>query len=59
NVVIVDDVLSTGATMKHAIEAVKKEGGTPRLAVVIVNKRADDFIDGIPLRALIRARAVH
>jgi len=59
NVVIVDDVLSTGATMKHAVEAIKKEGGIPKIALVIVNKRAEDTIEGIPLRALIRARAVH
>ena len=58
NVVIVDDVLSTGATMKHAIEEVRKEGGTPVLALVLVNKDADNSISGIPLRALIRARAV-
>ena len=58
NVVIVDDVLSTGATMKHAIEEVRKEGGNPVLALVLVNKITDNSIAGIPLRALIRARAV-
>jgi orotate phosphoribosyltransferase len=58
NVVIVDDVLSTGATMKHAIEEVKREGGTPVLALVLVNKIAENSIAGVPLRALIRARAV-
>lgn len=58
NVVIVDDVLSTGSTMKHAIDDVKKEGGTPILCLVLVNKQGQNSINGVPLRSLIRARAV-
>jgi len=58
NVVIVDDVLSTGETMIHAIEDVKKEGGIPLLALVLVNKASQDNIDGVPLRGLVRARVV-
>ena len=58
NVVIVDDVLSTGSTMKHAIDDVKKEGGSPILCLVLVNKQGQNSINGIPLRSLIRARAV-
>ncbi len=57
-VVIVDDVLSTGETMKKAIEDVKKAGGEPVLCVVLVNKTPWDEINGVPLRALIRARAL-
>jgi orotate phosphoribosyltransferase len=58
NVVLVDDVISTGETILKAIEAIKKEKGEPILAVVIVNKTAKDEIDGIPIRALIRARLI-
>jgi orotate phosphoribosyltransferase len=58
NVVIVDDVLSTGATMRHAIEDVKRNGGIPLLAMVLVNKMEAENVSGVPLRALIRARAV-
>ncbi len=58
NVVIVDDVLSSGSTMKHAIEDVKKEGGTPILALVLVNKASENSVGGVPLRALVRARTV-
>jgi orotate phosphoribosyltransferase len=58
NVVLVDDVVSTGETILKAIEAIKKEKGEPILAVVIVNKTAKDEIDGIPIRALIRARLI-
>ena len=55
-VVIVDDVLSTGETMKKAIEDIKRAGGEPVLALVLVNKTQWDEIEGVPLRALIRAR---
>lgn len=58
NVVIVDDVLSTGSTMRHALEDVKKAGGTPILALVLVNKMSENSVNGVPLRALVRARAV-
>ena len=58
NIVIVDDVVSTGSTATEAIDFVKKEGGTPVLAIVLINKKADDEINGVPLRALIRARPV-
>lgn len=58
NVVIIDDVLSTGATMRHAIEDVKKEGGNPLMSIVLVNKRGENKVLGVPLRALIRAIAV-
>lgn len=56
--VIVDDVVSTGDTLKATIEAVHESGGTPVLAVVMVNKTGHDDLDGIPLRALIRARSI-
>jgi len=55
DVVIVDDVLNTGGTMRGAIDEVQKQGGRPVLALVLVNKTEKDEIDGVPLRALIRA----
>jgi len=33
-------------------------GGTVVLAVVLVNKTAQDELAGVPLRALIRARSI-
>jgi len=57
-VVIVDDVLSTGETMRKAITDVKNSGGVPVLALVIVNKTTNDEIDGVPLRGIIRARVL-
>ena len=57
-IVIVDDVVSSGGTATEAIDYVKKEGGTPVLVTVLINKKADDEINDIPLRALVRARPV-
>jgi len=57
-VVIVDDVVSTGETIKAAISDVHDVGGTTILAVVLVNKTAHDELAGVPLRALIRARSI-
>ena len=58
NIVIVDDVVSTGATTKEAIDFVRKQNGNPVLVIVLINKKADNNLEGVPLRALIRARPV-
>ncbi len=58
NVVILDDVVGTGVTFKSAIKAIKAEKGKPVLCLAMLNKRAQNSIDGVPLRALIRARVI-
>ena len=58
NIVIVDDVISTGSTVKEVINFTKEQKGNPVLIMTLINKKADDELDGIPLRALIRARPV-
>jgi orotate phosphoribosyltransferase len=57
-VVIVDDVIGTGNTMRQVLATLKEAGATPVLVVVVVNKTGHDDIQGVPLRALIRARAM-
>jgi len=57
-IIIVDDVLSTGQTIKGAIADIKESGGVPVLVLVIVNKSSMNEIDGVPLRGLIRARSL-
>ena len=57
-VVIVDDILSSGDTIKGAIADIQEGGGSSVLAVVMVNKTEHDTIDGVRLRALIRARTI-
>jgi len=58
NIVIIDDVISSGSTAEEVIEFVKAREGVPVLAMVLINKKADNEIDDVPLRALIRARPV-
>jgi len=58
NVVFVDDVVGTGETFKSAIKATKAEKGKPALCVALLNKRIQNSISGVPLRALIRARVI-
>ncbi len=58
NVLIIDDVVGTGETLKSAIKATKAEKGKPVLCTCVINKKAFNEIDGVPLRGLIRARAL-
>lgn len=58
NVVIVDDVISTGYVAKCAIADLKKEGANPLLMVIMVNKTPLYELDGVPVRSLIRARTI-
>ena len=57
-VVIVDDVISTGETLKVAIESLRENSAKAVLISVLVNKTALDSLEGVPLRALFRARAI-
>lgn len=58
NVIIVDDVISTGSTAKEAINFIKEKKGIPVMIMVLINKKPDDELENVPLRALIRARPV-
>lgn len=58
NVVIVDDVVGTGETFRSAIRAIKENNGKPILCIAILNKRTQNSISNVPLRALIRARVI-
>ena len=58
NIVIIDDVISTGSTTAEAIEYIRSKNGRPALIVVLINKKADDELSGVALRSLIRARPV-
>lgn len=57
-ILIVDDVVSSGDTIKAAISDIHDLGGTAVLAVVLVNKTVQDELSGVPLRSLIRARSM-
>ena len=53
-VVIVDDLLSTGETMRRTIQTLQDSGANVALCIVLVNKTEDNEVSGIPLRGLIR-----
>jgi orotate phosphoribosyltransferase len=58
NVVLIDDVVGTGETFTSAIKAIKAEKGKPVLCIAVLNKRSQNSIGDVPLRALIRARVI-
>ena len=53
-VVVVDDVLSSGETMKRTIQTLQEGGAEVVLSVVMVNKTEENTVSGVPLRGLIR-----
>jgi len=57
-IVIVDDLLSTGETMRGVIESMQSEGADVALCMVLVNKTEKNEIAGVPLRGIIRAVSV-
>ena len=57
-VIIVDDVYSSGTTMQKTASDLKASGADVKMCMVLVNKSWDDDVDGVPLRALIRAATV-
>ncbi len=53
-VVVVDDVLSSGETMRKTIKTLQDGGAEVVLSIVLVNKTEDNAISSVPLRGLIR-----
>ncbi len=58
NIVIIDDVASTGETLKRTVSDVRNEGGNPVLLIVVASKVPEDEILGVRMRSLIRTRLV-
>ncbi len=58
NIVVIDDVISTGETMKRTISDIKKQGGNVSLCIVLVSKLSVDEINGVRIRSLIRTTLV-
>ncbi len=57
-VVIIDDVYSSGTTMKKTSADLSSAGADVKMCMVLVNKSWDDDVEGVPLRALVRAATV-
>ncbi|GAA5819648.1 MAG: orotate phosphoribosyltransferase-like protein [Methanobrevibacter sp. CfCl-M3] len=53
-VVIVDDVVTSGNTLKEVISIVKQQGGIPIAAAILVDKIGISEIDRVPIESLIK-----
>jgi HTH-type transcriptional regulator, activator of D-glucose/D-fructose catabolism len=52
--IIVDDVITSGKTLREAVEYLRGHGATPLAIWVIFDKRGLREIDGVPVKALFR-----
>ncbi|HMK15837.1 MAG TPA: phosphoribosyltransferase family protein, partial [Methanomicrobiales archaeon] len=52
--IIVDDVITSGKTLREAVEYLRSHGATPLAIRVIFDKRGLREIDGVPVQALFR-----
>lgn len=57
-VVVVDDIATTGTTIRDTIEFLENEGAEPLAAVVLIDKKGITEVKGRPVRALIRVGIV-
>ncbi len=53
-VVIVDDVITSGRTMKDIISVLKQQDATPLAVVVLIDKKGISEIEGVPVESLIK-----
>jgi len=57
-VIVIVDVISTGNTLRGAVEEVEKNDGKVVLICVLMNKTQRNDVNECPLRALLRARSI-
>ncbi len=53
SVVVVDDVISSGTTMRKTIRNLRSAGADVKLCLVLANKSNNNEIEGLPLRGLV------
>ena len=53
-VVIVDDVITSGRTINEAIRVFRELGAEPLAAVVLIDKKGINELEGVPVLSLIR-----
>ena len=57
-VVVIDDVVSSGTTMRKTVQHLRESGAEVKLCLVLANKTRANEIDGVPLRGLVRVVTV-
>ena len=55
---VVDDIITSGTTLRETIEAIRARGGNPVGCVVVVDKQGLEEIDGVPVYSLINVVSV-
>jgi len=50
---VVDDIITSGTTMRETVSAIREEGGDPVACCVLVDKQGVDEVDGVPVFSLI------
>ncbi|MBB6647665.1 transcriptional regulator GfcR [Halobellus ruber] len=50
---VVDDIVTSGTTMRETIDAIRAEGGRPVACVVVVDKQGIESIEDVPVYSLI------
>lgn len=50
---VVDDIVTSGTTMRESIDAIREHGGEPVACVVLVDKVGYDELDGVPVHSLV------
>ena len=50
---VVDDIITSGTTMRESINAIREQGGEPAACVVLVDKMGYDDIDDVPVYSLV------
>ena len=50
---VVDDIETSGTTMRETIDAIRQEGGRPAACVVVVDKQGIESIEDVPVYSLI------
>ena len=50
---VVDDIITSGTTMRESINAIRDRGGEPTACVVLVDKMGYEEIDGVPVYSLV------
>ena len=55
---VVDDIITSGTTLRETIEAIRARGGEPVGCVVLVDKQGVEEIDGVPIYSLINVVSV-
>ncbi|MFC6938567.1 transcriptional regulator GfcR [Salinirubellus sp. GCM10025818] len=55
---VVDDIITSGTTMRETIEAVREEGGDPVAGCVLVDKQGLDDVAGVPVYSLLQVLRV-